>query len=221
MAEHIFKNRKLNIEKLLSFGFESTQNYYIYHTDLMDKQMNLTIKIDVNGKAYTKMVDISTGDEYALHLVAGAAGSFVGQVKSEYKTILDEISEKCFEPDIFQSPQAKSVIAYFRDRYGDELEYLWQKFPNNAVVRRSDNKKWYAVILTVSRRKLGFSSDEVVEILDLRMTPEDIEKLVDGTKFFPGYHMNKKHWITLCFDGTVSLEDICSLIDNSYQLADK
>jgi len=88
-------------------------------------------------------------------------------------------------------------------------------------VRRSDNKKWYAVILTVSRRKLGFDSDEIVEILDLRMTPEDIKKSVDGIKLLPGYHMNKKHWITICFDGTFSLEDICSLIDNSYHLAVK
>ncbi len=221
MTEHIFKNRKLNTEKLLSFGFERIDNYYVYHTSLIDRQMELTVKIDNNEKVYTKVIDNSSKDEYVLHLVAGATGSFVGRVKHEYKTILDKISEKCFEPDIFQSRQAKSVIDYIKDRYGNELEYLWQKFPNNAVVRRSDNKKWYAVILTVSRRKLGFDSDEIVEILDLRMTPEDIEKLVDGRNLLPGYHMNKKHWITICFDDTVPLEDICSLIDNSYHLAVK
>lgn len=52
---------------------------------------------------------------------------------------------------------------------------MWKKFPDNTVVRRKDNKKWYAAILTVSRRKLGFDSNEMVEILDLKMTSEDIE----------------------------------------------
>jgi len=96
-----------------------------------------------------------------------------------------------------------------------------QKFPNNAVVRRKDTKKWYAALLTVSRRKLGFDSEEMAEIIDLRMTPEDIEKMVDGTRLLPGYHMNKKHWITICLDDTVSLKEICSLIDDSYNLAFK
>ena len=120
---------------------------------------------------------------------------------------------------MFKSEQAKSVITYVRNTYGDELEYLWKKFPDNAVVRRKDNQKWYAALLTVSRRKLGIDSDEMIEILDLRMKPEDIETIVDNKKYFPGYHMNKKHWITICLDGTLLIEEICSKIDDSYKLA--
>lgn len=142
-------------------------------------------------------------------------------LKTEYEQLLTEIANQCFEPDVFQSQQAKEVIHYIRNSYCNELEYLWKKFPNNAVVRRTDNQKWYAALLTVSRQKLGFNSDEMVEILDLRMTTEDIEKLVDNIKLLPGYHMNKKHWISICLDGTVSLEEICLLIDKSYKLADK
>ena len=86
-------------------------------------------------------------------------------------------------------------------------------------MRRKDKGKWYAAILTVSRRKLGFDSDEIAEVLDLRMKPEEVEKSVDGQIILPGYHMNKKHWITICLDGRVSLEKICALIDESYKLA--
>lgn len=109
----------------------------------------------------------------------------------------------------------KRQIAYIRDTYGDALEYLWQKFPDNAVVRRKDNRKWYAVLLTVSRRRLGFDSDERVEIIDLRMPPEEIEKQVDGVRLLPGYHMNKKHWVTVCLDGSVSFAEICRKIDEA------
>lgn len=221
MFEEVFKNRKLNIEKLLSFGFKNIDNRYVYHADLIDGKMKLTVVIDTNEKMHTQITDNDSGDEYVLHRVAGASGSFVGQVKSEYEAVLDEISNKCFIPDVFKSKQAKEIIAYVRKTYGDEPEYLWQKFPDNAVVRRKDNKKWYAALLTVSQRKLGFDSDEKVEVIDLRMTPEDIEKKVDGIKFLPGYHMNKKHWITICLDGALLTQEIYTLISESYALAIK
>lgn len=221
MTEVIFKNRKLNIKKLLAFGFEKADNGYIYHANIVDGQMDLVVKADADGRIYTKVIDNSSGEEYVLHLVSSAVGSFVGQVKAEYEAILEEISAKCFDIEVFKSEQAKAVIAYVGDRYGDAFEYLWQKFPDNAVVRRKDNQKWYAALLTVSKRKLGFDADEPIEILDLRMKPDDIEALVDNKKYLPGYHMNKKHWITICLDNTMPFEEICGRIDESYVLAVK
>ena len=76
-------------------------------------------------------------------------------------------------------------------------------------------------LLTVSKRKLGINSDEVVEIIDLRIKPDEIENLIDNEKYYPGYHMNKKHWFTVILDGCVSIKDICSKIDESYRLAVK
>jgi len=75
---------------------------------------------------------------------------------------------------------------------GDELEFLWTKFPDNAVWRRKDNSKWYGAILTVSRNKLGLSSNEVAEIIDLRLEKEQMSKTIDNEHYFPGWHMNKK-----------------------------
>lgn len=221
MTEITFKNRKLNIEKLLSFGFEKTDGGYVYRTDFVDGLMKMTVQIDKDGKIFTEVTDNASGEEYVLHRVVGAAGSFVGKVRTEYEAVLEEISAKCFDNEVFKSKQAQEVIAYVKDKYGDELEYLWQKFPDNAIVRRKDNKKWYVAILTVSRRKLGFDSDEIVEILDLRLDPDEMQTTVDNIKYFLGYHMNKKHWITICLDGTVRAEEIFARIDDSYNLADK
>lgn len=221
MTEIFFKNRKLNIKKLLSFGFVKSENNYVYCVDLVGGQMKLTVTIDDEKKIYAAVIDNNSGDEYVLYRVPGAVGSFVGQVKTEYEAILEKISDNCFDPEVFKSKQAKAVIAYVQDTYGDELEYLWQKFPDNAVVRRKDNKKWYAAILTISRRKIGLDSDELVEILDLRLKHEKMDSTVDNIRYFPGYHMNKKHWITVCLDNTVSNEEIYSRIDDSYILAEK
>jgi predicted DNA-binding protein (MmcQ/YjbR family) len=34
----------------------------------------------------------------------------------------------------------------------------------------------------------------------------------------PGYHMNKQHWNTIILDGSVSEDEIASMIDDSYHL---
>ena len=51
--------------------------------------------------------------------------------------------------------------------------------------------------MIVSKRKLGIDSHELVEIIDLRETPEVIENLIDYQHYYPGWHMNKKHWYTI------------------------
>lgn len=67
---------------------------------------------------------------------------------------------------IWKSDHTNKVTDYVRQKYGDELEFLWPKTPDNAIWRRKDSGKWYAALLVVSKRKLGGDSDEVVEIID-------------------------------------------------------
>lgn len=86
--------------------------------------------------------------------------------------------------------------------------------------RRKDNKKWYGALLTVSRRKLGIDSDEIVEIIDLREEPDVLEKLIDNTRYYSGWHMNKKHWFTVVLDGSVLPDEIFRRLDKSYMLAE-
>lgn len=219
IIKRIFQYKSVNLDKLAAYGFSKKADRYSYQTTLSGSGFDMTVAVTEQGEVTASVVDPVLNEPYTLHLVDGAAGSFVGGVKLEYEQVLTEIAEKCFDPEIFQSGQAKEVIAYVKEKYDDELEYLWKKSPNNAILRRKDKGKWYAVFLTISRRKLGFDSDEIAEIIDLRMKPEEVENKVDGRKILPGYHMNKKHWITICFDGTVSLEEICALIDESYKLA--
>lgn len=34
----------------------------------------------------------------------------------------------------------------------------------------------------------------------------------------PGYHLNKKHWNTVDLDGSLSIEEVCDMIEHSYRL---
>ena len=107
---------------------------------------------------------------------------------------------------------------FARRKYGDEPEYLWEDH-DGAVLRRKDTGKWYAVVLTVERYKLGLEGKEKVEIVDVRADPVALPDLVDGVKVFRGWHMNKKHWITLLLDGTLPIETLEEFLAESYLLA--
>ena len=160
-------------------------------------------------------------EEYVLIHSKQASGKFVGTVIEECEKNLKLIADNCYQTQIFKSLQAKQVISYAREKYNGELEFLWDKFPDNAILRRADTGKWYAALLSVNADKIGLPSDKRVEVLDLRLMPEKIEELVDGKKYFAGYHMNKKHWFTICLDGSVSIDEIYKRIDESYLLAKK
>ncbi len=212
-------NLRLNTNKLLKFGFNKVNGELIFVQSLVQGQFELTIVV-VNEKVFnTRLIEIETGELYTLHLVDGAVGNFVGKIKDEYNEVINQIIQKCCEKDVFKNKITLELIDYINKIYGDELEYLWEKFPNNAIVRRKDNGKWYAAFLTVPKEKLGFNNKTVVEIIDLKAN--NAEDIVDNNNIFAGYHMNKKHWITIILDGSVSCRTIKEKIDDSYNLAKK
>ena len=211
---NIFKNKKANFKKLAEYGFVDNT----YKTDIMNGEFILAVMVNDEGNILTELTEKDSGEIYTLHLVENVQGSFVGKVKDEYEKVLSGIAENCFENDVFKFEYSKLVIKYAKEKYGDDVEYLWEKFPDNAVCRRKDNKKWYFAILTVGKDKLGFESTDKVEVIDLRASMEEIEKLVDNKKYFAGYHMNKKHWLTIILDGSVHIDEIYERIDKSYNL---
>ena len=218
MPENFFKDKKTNPAKLIKYGFVK-KSCYEMSFDMMDKTFLLTVKIDDKNKVETKLSDKTTNEIYTLHLVEGVKGAFVGQIKEEYNNILKDISEKCFEYDIFKEKVTLSVIKYAKDKYGDFPEYLWEKNPRNAVLRRKDTQKWYAAILTVKKCRLGLEGDDIIEILNIRAQKENVPNLLKLKNIYPAYHMNKKNWITVILDGSVPVESIVKMIDTSYKLA--
>ena len=218
MFEDVFLRKRAVPEKLESYGFQKIRSGYRYSTNILDSAFALEITIGKGIAPDTRLIELATGEEYVLYKTA-AVGTFVSEVRTAIEAVLRDVADQCYETAIFKTEQAIQIIRHVREKYGDELEFLWKKFPDNAVWRRKDNQKWYGALLTVSRRKLGFPSDESVEIIDLRTAPEVMENLIDNVRFFPGWHMNKRHWYTIILDGTVSVDEICRSVDESYLLA--
>ena len=55
--------------------------------------------------------------------------------------------------------------------------------------------------------------------LNLKVVPE-IGEIIrqQHPTIIPGYHMNKRHWITVPLDGSVPDEEVFGLIESSYHL---
>ena len=63
------------------------------------------------------------------------------------------------------------------------------------------------------------SQQEEVPRLTLKCDPVDAEILTGQFKsIVPGYHMNKKHWITISLTGELNEVTLIDLIDDSYEL---
>lgn len=122
---------------------------------------------------------------------------------------------------IFESARARQIIEHIKKYYGDELEFLWVDSPNAAIFRHKDNQKWYAVIMAINARKLGLKSDESINIINLKAKPEFINDLVDNTRYFRAYHMNKTHWLSVKLDESVDLSTLCELVKTSYEMTGK
>ena len=213
------KNKKINFKKLKEFGFELIDNSYYYHTSLLKNQFKMSVKINIDNSIFTEIIDTETNEPYVLHLLEIKRSGYSEKIYKAYSEILEKVKKVCFEDEIFKANYTKEIVAYVKNKYGDELEFLWEKSPKNAVVRRTSSNKWYAVILTIPKRKIGLESDEVIEVINLHNIPKEIEKLIDYKRYFPAYHMNKKHWCTICLDGTIELKEIYKLINISYELA--
>ena len=145
-------------------------------------------------------------------------GSFVGNVRQEYEKVLNDVIKNCTFKENFSSNQTKEVINYIKKKYGDELEFLWEKYDDNAVWRNKENQKWYGIVLTVSESKFDISSDRIVEVVNVRYDKDEISNIIDNETIFPAYHMNKKSWISIILDDRLETKKILELIDNSYEL---
>ena len=220
MFDDIFKWKKCNKEKLSAYGFIRKDGQDVYETNIMDGAFRLCVSVAENGDVDTDVIEIENGEPYILYKTV-ASGAFVGEIRAAVEEVLTDIADACYDPSVFKTNQAQMVIEYVRKKYGDELEFLWKKSPDNAIWRRKDNQKWYGAILTVNGRKIGLDSDKMVEIIDLRMKPENRNDILSREHYYPGWHMNKKSWYTLVFDNGIDDEEIKLRITESYELAKK
>ena len=105
---------------------------------------------------------------------------------------------------------------YIQNNYSAEPDYPWIKYPNYEVFRHNSNKKWFALIMDVPKKRLGLQGEDVLPVVNFKCNPVLLGSLLDGKGFFPAYHMSKANWITVSLDGSVEDEKIKILLNMSF-----
>lgn len=115
----------------------------------------------------------------------------------------------------------KEFLLYIENFYGIKYDCPFDDDLEACVFRHPENKKWFALVMTIKKRKLGLESDELIDVVNLKCAPEIMDDLWQENGIFPAYHMSKKHWLTLALDGSCDEETLMWVTKISFDLTKK
>jgi predicted DNA-binding protein (MmcQ/YjbR family) len=109
---------------------------------------------------------------------------------------------------------------YIAEEYGVMPEYLWEGDSVTGALRHVNTKKWFGIIMRISANKLGLKTEDLVDVINVKLDPDLIQELIvtHSSFIFPAYHMNKKHWLTILLNASADDALIKALINDSYGL---
>ena len=106
----------------------------------------------------------------------------------------------------------QQFLSYCLNTYGTSPDYPFDDLFETAVLRHANNRKWYALVMRVSRRKFGFESDEVIDVVNLKLPTEMFGSFGAADGVYHAYHMNKLHWISVLLPNAP--DDIVQFLTN-------
>ena len=214
----IFKSYQFNQEKARAYGFVENGEVWTYSCQILQGDFFMTVSIttdNVNFQAF----DQETGDLYPQVHMESMRGSFVGSVRESCLEILYQIRKACFDVQDYICPQTKRIMALVQEKYGNQLEYLWEKSPDTAVLRHEDNQKWYAILMRIPWDRLDKGREGLVEAVNLKH--DQVADLLSQMGIYPAFHMNKRYWISIPLDDTLTDEKVLELFERSWFLTSK
>ena len=215
IEQKIFQKCVPDFGKLKLYGFKTDEEKYVFEKTFLENQFKAVISIDKTGKVTGKVFD---NDEEFLPLrLENCEGTFVGEVRNAYETILKDIRENCYTQDLFIFNQSNRITNSILQKYGDKPEFLWEQYPGCGIFRNPNTQKWYAAILNVEGSKITEHKKGIIEVIDLKLSQEHAAEIVKLPNYYAGYHMNKKYWISIILDDSISDKNIMELIKESHK----
>jgi len=107
----------------------------------------------------------------------------------------------------------RQFLEYCLNTHGTSPDYPFDEDFETAVLRHGYNRKWYALVMRVSRRKFGFDSDEVIDVVNLKQPTEMFGSFGSADGVYPAYHMNKLHWISVLLPDAP--DDVVAFLTNA------
>lgn len=214
----IFKAYQFNSKKAKEYGFVENQGVWTYSSTILQGDFLMMVTVE-DGDLSFQVFDQETGDLYPQVHMESMRGTFVGNVRQACLEVLYDIRKACFEVQEFLCPQTKRIMTRVQEKYTNQLEYLWEKSPDTAVLRHEDNQKWYAVLMKITWEKLDKTREGLVEVVNLKH--DQVADLLVEKGIYPAFHMNKHYWISVPLNDTLTDEKVLELFERSWFLTSK
>ena len=91
----------------------------------------------------------------------------------------------------------EEFLAHCLNKYGTVPDYPFEDDFVTAVLRHMESRKWYALVMQLPRSKFGQGSDEIIDVVNLKLPIEMFGSFSASDGVYPAYHMNKQHWISV------------------------
>ena len=211
----VFRTHDFLEDAAVSYGFKKKGGVFTLERALPETD-GLAAVVTVHGREMTvSVVELPDRVPYALFEVESAEGAFVDRVRQEAENLVRDVVENCF----FDSDVRSRLLSYVKERYGTEQENLRVIYKDYCTLREHGTKKWYGLFMRIPWTSLHVERKGMTEVLNVKADPEEIQRLIDHDRYFPAYHMDKVHWISILLDKETDMDAAKRMLDESYALA--
>ena len=199
---------------LAEWGFKNGQARYVLvegefelHMTLSDQELELVV------------YDLAMEEPYTLFEVASASGALVTGLRQQ----VDDILNRILGQQIQDNPLVERLVDYVATTYVLAPAHPFKRHPEIIGFKVPTVDKLFGIFLPVDYCRLDKTStrtDQVL-VLNLKGQPDQILERIDNFRYFPAYHMNKKHWFSVLLDAQTDWDLLTSLLAESYRLVKK
>ena len=216
MLYHLLEQYDIDCKRAIAYGFSRTEAGLELKKELPG--VGLYAVFVIAGKSFeVNVFDADIDEEYLPFNVLDNITGFVTGIREQVEDLVQEIKEKC----LLNSNMKLRLMEYCERKFGTEPEAPWEDSPDAYTFKTAKRNKWYALFMTIPYKSLGLVAKGTLDVVNIKLPPEKVLDLIDRVHFYPAYHMNKKHWITIVLDKEVDEPLVQQLLEESYGLVDK
>lgn len=216
MLYHLLEQYDIDCKRAIAYGFSRTEAGLELKKELPG--VGLYAVFVIAGKSFeVNVFDADTDEEYLPFNVLDNITGFVTGIREQVEDLVQEIKEKC----LLNSNMKLRLMEYCERKFGTEPEAPWEDSPDAYTFKTAKRNKWYALFMTIPYKSLGLVAKGTLDVVNIKLPPEKVLDLIDRVHFYPAYHMNKKHWITIVINKEVDEPLVQQLLEESYGLVEK
>ena len=216
MLYPLLEQYDIDCKRAIAYGFSRTEAGLELKKELPG--VGLYAVFVIAGKSFeVNVFDADTDEEYLPFNVLDNITGFVTGIREQVENLVQEIKEKC----LLNSNMKLRLMEYCERKFGTEPEAPWEGSPDAYTFKTAKRNKWYALFMTIPYKSLGLVAKGALDVVNIKLPPEKVLDLIDRVHFYPAYHMNKKHWITIVLDKEVDEPLVQQLLEESYGLVEK